>query len=94
MGSSSDNLLQLENNSALPKLTLNNVVEDSSHISGLISLAPVAIKTDKDHYFRNENLNPIDISLVILSQFSNTINGDTSSHCPSTPLNLTSMDVV
>ncbi len=49
LSSSSDNLPQLDSNSAPPEPILDNVVDDSSHISGLISSAQAAAEKDGDH---------------------------------------------
>ncbi len=49
LSSSSDNLPQLDSNSALSEPILDNVVEDSSHISGIISSAQADAEMDKDH---------------------------------------------
>ncbi len=94
LSSSSDNIPQLDNNSALLEPILDDIIEDSLHTLGLISSAQAVAETDKDHQFRNKNLKPIDVPLVTQSQSPDTMDGDGSSHLPSTPLNLTGMEVV
>ena len=49
LSSSSDNFPQLDNNSALPKLILDDVVKDFLHTSGLIFSAQTTIEIDKNH---------------------------------------------
>ncbi len=64
LSSSFDNLPQLDSNSALPEPILDNVVEDSSYTSGLISSAQAAAEMDGDHQSKNENPKPIHVPLV------------------------------
>ncbi len=94
LSSSSDNLPQLDSNLALPEPILDDIVKDSLYTSGLISSAQVTAETDEDHQSRNEDPNLIDVPLVTQSQSPNTMDGNSLSHRPSTPLNLTGMEVV
>ncbi len=73
---------------------MENIVKDSSHTLGLISLAQAVSEINKDYWSRNENPNPINVPLITQSQFFNIMDGDGLSHSPSNFLNLTDMEIV